>query len=127
MSLNAPLWYIIPEETARIAQAAFPKGTRFMKMRDVFGPIYSNAAFTHLFPHNGQPAQDPARLALILIMQFADGLSLLQAIYAPNAPAALRDLSAVGTLRQIWLQQYYAAERPEAVRWREQDDLPPGA
>jgi len=68
MSLNAPLGYAVPEETARVAQAAFPKGTRYMKMRDVFGPIYSNAAFAHLFPRDGQPAEDPARLALVLII-----------------------------------------------------------
>ena len=275
MSLNAPLGYAIPEQTVRVAQAAFPKRTRYMQMRDVFGPIYSNAVFADLFPHNRQPAQDPARLALILSMQFADGLSdaqaadavrgridwkyalaleitdpgfdasvlsefrgrlsagsaeellfitmldllreqglikargkqptdsthilaaigvinrlmcvgetlrdalnelavlapdwlpalitpdwfdrytqrreefrlpsakkepialanligadgltLLQAIYSPSAPAALRDLPGVTTLRQIWLQQYYVVERPEALRWRAEDDLPPGA
>jgi transposase len=74
MSLNAPLGYVVPEETARVAQAAFPKGTRYMQMRDVFGPIYSNPAFAHLFPHNGQPAEDPARLALVLMMRFGDAL-----------------------------------------------------
>src|SRR5919204_3429441 len=79
MSLNAPLGYAIPEETVRVALAAFPKGTRYMQMRDVFGPIYTNAAFAHLFPRDGQPAEDPARLALVLIMQFADGLSDAQA------------------------------------------------
>jgi transposase len=33
-------------------------------------------------PYNGQPAEDPARLALVLIMQFADGLSDEQAVDA---------------------------------------------
>ena len=30
----------IPEETVRVAQAAFPNSTRFMQMRDQLGPIY---------------------------------------------------------------------------------------
>ena len=275
MSLNAPLGYVVPEETARLAQAAFPKGTRYMQMRDVFGPIYSNPAFAHLFPHNGQPAEDPARLALVLIMQFADGLSdeqaadavrgridwkyalaleitdpgfdasvlsefrkrliagsaeellfttmldllrerglikargkqrtdsthvlaavrvinrlmcvgetlrqalnqlavvapdwlraqitpdwfdrysqrmeefrlptaktertalanqigadgwmILTAVFAPEAPETVRDLPALQILRQVWLQQYYGAASAAAVRWRAEDDLPPGA
>jgi hypothetical protein len=61
MSLNAPLAYCIPDVTVRVAQAAFPNGTRYMQMSDVFGPIYTNAAFAHLFPRDGQPAEDPAR------------------------------------------------------------------
>ncbi len=79
MSLRAPLMYSIPEETARVARAAFPKGNPYMRMHDQLGPIYSNPMFAHLFPNNGQPAEDPARLALVLIMAFAEGLSDRQA------------------------------------------------
>src|SRR5215213_7584695 len=75
MSLRAPLFYLIPEQTAQIAQAAFPKGNPYMRMRDALGPIYSNPDFTHLFPKEGQPAEAPAQLALVTIMQFAEGLS----------------------------------------------------
>jgi len=71
--------YCIPEETARVARAAFPKGNPYMRMHDELGPIYSNPMFAHLFPDTGQPAQDPARLALVLIMAFAEGLSDRQA------------------------------------------------
>jgi transposase len=35
--------------------------------------------FAHLFPNDGHPAEDPARLALVLIMAFAEGLSDRQA------------------------------------------------
>jgi transposase len=31
----------VPELTAEIAHAAFPKGNRYMKMRDELGTIYS--------------------------------------------------------------------------------------
>jgi transposase len=37
-----------------------------------------------------------------------DGFDLLDAIYVPTAPIELRWLKAVETLRQVWLQQYYA-------------------
>src|SRR5918912_3804124 len=90
MSLNAPLGYAIPEETVRVAQAAFPKGTRYMQMRDAFGPIYTNPLFAHLFPRDGQPAEDPARLALVLIMAFAEGLSDRQAAGAVRSRIDLK-------------------------------------
>ena len=79
MSLRTSLDSTIPEETTRVARAAFPKGNVFMQMRDALGPLYTNAQFASLFSHTGQPAEDPARLALILVMQFAEGLSDRQA------------------------------------------------
>ncbi len=79
MSLNAPLFYIIPEETVRVAQAAFPKGNRYLRLRDTLGPLFHNPDFAHLFSHTGQPAFDPARLAVITILQFAERLSDQQA------------------------------------------------
>ena len=75
MSLRAPLFYLIPEQTAQVARAAFPKGNPYMRMRDALGPIYINPAFTQLFPNDGQPAEAPAHLALVTIMQFAEALS----------------------------------------------------
>jgi transposase len=79
MSLRSPLAYTIPAETIRVAQAAFPKGTLYMQMADAFGMLYTNQEFAALFATTGQPALDPARLALVLVMQFAEGLSDLQA------------------------------------------------
>jgi transposase len=70
-----PASYVIPEETVRIARAAFPKGNPYMRMRDELGPIYNHQQFAPLFSNLGQPAEDPAQLALITIMQFAEGLS----------------------------------------------------
>jgi transposase len=79
MSLPASPDFPIPEETVRVAHAAFPKGNVFMRMRDALGPIYSNPQFAHLFSQTGQPAEAPARLALVLVMQFAEGLADRQA------------------------------------------------
>src|SRR5574341_2436398 len=82
MSLQAAPSAPIPAETARIAQAAFPKGTLCMQMRDTLGPRYEDAQFAALFSPTGQPAEAPARLALVLILQFAEGLSDRQAAEA---------------------------------------------
>jgi transposase len=79
MSLRAPLAYALPDETVRIARAAFPKGNPYMRMRDALGSIYTNPDFAALFPRRGQPAEAPAHLALVTIMQFAEGLSDAQA------------------------------------------------
>jgi transposase len=62
----------IPEETARVAHAIYPKGNVFMQMRDELGTIYQDEAFAHLFSHTGQPAEAPWRLALVTVMQFAE-------------------------------------------------------
>ncbi len=75
----------IPEETARIAHAAFPKGTPVMRMRDTFDPLYTDLQFADLYPREGQPAEAPAHLALVTIMQFAEGLSDRQAADAVRA------------------------------------------
>ena len=45
----------VPEDTARIAVAAFPKGGIFMKMRDELGAIYEDESFAHLLPKRGEP------------------------------------------------------------------------
>lgn len=79
MSLRAPLFYCIPEQTEQVARAAFPKGNPYMAMRDAMGPIYHNPDFAQLFPKEGQPAEAPAQLALVTVMQFAEGLSDEQA------------------------------------------------
>lgn len=59
MSLRAPLFSLIPEQTVQVARAAFPKGNQYMAMRDAMGPIYRNPDFAHLFPKEGQPAEAP--------------------------------------------------------------------
>jgi len=85
MSLRAPLAYSIPEHTAQVAHAAFPKGNPYMCMRDTLGPIYINPEFAALFSTTGQPAEAPAHLALVTVMQFAEGLSDPQAADAVRA------------------------------------------
>ena len=55
MSLKAKAIPKIPEETARVARAAFPKGNLYVKMRDEIGTFYEDTDFADLFPTRGQP------------------------------------------------------------------------
>ena len=68
-----------PEETRRVARAAFPKGTLCLDIADALGPIYQDSQFTGLFPRLGQPAAAPATLALATVLQYVEGLSDRQA------------------------------------------------
>ena len=53
-----------------------------------------------------------------------DGINLLAAINAADAPAFLREVPAVEILRRIWLQNYVWVEGK--LHWRSNDNLPPG-
>jgi transposase len=55
----------------------------------------------------------------------ADGTALLTAVHAPGAPAWLREVPAVETLRRVWVQNYRQDE--EGVQWRADDDIPPSS
>jgi transposase len=82
MSLHPQAIGPVPDETARVAHTACPKGNPSIVMRDLLGPLYEDKHFVTLFPPQGQPALAPWRLALVTIMQFAEGLSDRQAAEA---------------------------------------------
>jgi transposase len=75
----------IPAETKKVAQAAFPNGNLVMKMRDELGRLYADEQFQDLFPERGQPAESPALLAFVVVLQFAEGLTDRQAADAVRA------------------------------------------
>ena len=79
MSLHLQAIPPIPEETAGVAHIVLPKGITCMHMRDHLGTLYQDQDFADLFPTKGQPAEAPWRLALISIMQYAEGLTDRQA------------------------------------------------
>ena len=85
MSLRSEPIGPVPEETARVARAAFPRGNLYVQLRDVLGVVYEDASFVGLFAVRGRPAEVPWRLALITVMQFAEGLSDRQAAEAVRA------------------------------------------
>jgi transposase len=79
MSLRVEPIGEIPAETARVARAAFPKGTVVMRLRDEFSALYQNEDFRNLYPTRGQPALPAWRLALVTVFQFLEHLSDRQA------------------------------------------------
>ncbi len=72
----------IPAETARVARAAYPKGSLAMRLRDELGAIYRDEHFVGLFASRGQPAEAPWRLAIVLVLQYVEGLTDRQAAEA---------------------------------------------
>jgi transposase len=86
MTLHPIEQWKIPAQTVEIARAAFPKGNAYMKMYDELGQLYLDNDFNELFPVRvGQSAMSPAQLALITVMQFAEGLTDRQAAEAVRA------------------------------------------
>lgn len=75
----------VPAETARVAHAAFPNGSRYLQMRDALGTIFTDTDFAALYSARGRPVEAPWRLALVTVMQFAEGLSDRQAAEAVRA------------------------------------------
>jgi transposase len=49
----------------------------------------------------------------------------LNAIFDKTSPTWLRQIPAVETLRQVWIQQYYYSD--DKIRWRTQEAAPPAS
>jgi len=80
MTLHPIGQWTIPPDTRKVAEAAFPKGNVYMKMSSILGQLYSDEDFCDLYRARcGKEAISPARLALVTVMQFAEGLSDRQA------------------------------------------------
>ena len=127
----------VPEETARVAHAAFPKGHPSLTLRDALGPSFQDEDCTALFPAWGQPALSPWRLALVTIRQFREHLADRQAAEAVRARLdwkyllslelidpgcdfsvlrACRDRLLAGSAEGLRLEQ--VLERCRALGWR---------
>src|SRR5215218_1601230 len=85
MSLKPDPIQPVPEETVRVARAAFRKGNPLLKLRDELGTIFSDEDFADLFPRLGQPGLAPWRLALVTLLQFRESLADRQAAEAVRA------------------------------------------
>ena len=75
MSLKPQPIQPVPEMTAEVARAAFPKGNPYLKFRDKLETIFTDDDFADLYPIKGQPATAPWRLAFITILQYRENLS----------------------------------------------------
>ncbi|SDT83263.1 Transposase domain [Streptomyces sp. TLI_053] len=85
MSLRPERSGEIPAETVRVARAAFPKGSLAIRVRDELGALLCDEQFADLSPARGKPAWSPGRLALVLVLQFVEGLTDRQAAEAARA------------------------------------------
>lgn len=85
MSLHPHLIAPVPEDTARVAHAAFPKGHPYLTFREALGTLFQDEDFASLYAHTGQPGFTPWRLALVTIMQFRENLADRQAAEAVRA------------------------------------------
>lgn len=79
MSMLARRRSAVPKETARVARSIYPEGNTVMRMLDVLRLAVADEDFADLFPVRGQPAESPARLALVTLLQFMEGLTDRQA------------------------------------------------
>jgi transposase len=59
-----------------------PKGNLYLQMRDVLGAIYTDEQFADLFANRWRPVVAPWQLALVTVIQFAEGLADRQAAEA---------------------------------------------
>ncbi len=75
----------VPDDTARVARAAFRPRNPYLILRDRLGTLFTDADFADLYPKRGQPAYAPWRLAPVTLMQFREGLSDRQAAEAVRA------------------------------------------
>ena len=69
----------VPEQTALVARAAFPKGNPYLTLRDELGSVFEDSDFEELFATVGQQALQPWRTALVTVLQFRENLSDRQA------------------------------------------------
>ncbi len=79
MSFKARRDFTIPDQTATVAAAAFPKGTLCLTIRDELGPIYNDEEFAPLFSGRGQPGIAPGLLATVIVLQYLENLTDRQA------------------------------------------------
>ena len=82
MSLPAQQPSTIPEQTARVARAIYPNGNPVMRLLDALHLVVTDSDFADPFPLRGQPGESPARLALVSLLQFMEGLTDRQAAEA---------------------------------------------
>ncbi|MEV6058253.1 IS1182 family transposase [Streptomyces sp. NPDC052107] len=85
MSLESWSGGEIPELTRRVACRAFPKGSLAIRLRDSLGQVFDDMLFAAAFPSDGRPAASPGALAMVSVMQYAEGLSDRQAAEAVRA------------------------------------------
>jgi hypothetical protein len=57
MSFDAKRTYNVPDQTAQVARAIFPKGNLVMRLHDDLHSVVAGRDFADLFPTRGRPAE----------------------------------------------------------------------
>lgn len=65
----------VPTATRRVTEAVFPSGTLATRVRGLLGPVFYDSDFVDLFSCTGRPAAAPGRLAMVMVLQYAENLS----------------------------------------------------
>lgn len=94
--------YEIPAMRAAVARAAFPKGNAVMTIRDELGSLFEDVDFAALYPPMGQPAESPARLALVTILQFMENLTDREAADAVRSRIELEGILTPACFATAW-------------------------
>jgi transposase len=80
MALHPQTLPPVPDATIAAVRAAFPKGNLYVDLRTEFGLLYDDQLFADLYPPQGRPVEvAPWRLALVVVMQYIEGLTDRQA------------------------------------------------
>ena len=79
MSLQPRRLPEIPADTARVAGAAFPRGSLAIRIRDQLGEVWSDQRFQGLYGVRGKPGISPAQLMIVLVLAVAENLTDRQA------------------------------------------------
>jgi hypothetical protein len=95
MSVQPRAWSEVPEQTAVVAGAAFPKGTLAMRVRDGLPELFADEEFVSAFGVRGRPGISSGWLALVTVLQFAEGLTDRQAADAVRP-------GSTGSTRSVW-------------------------
>src|ERR687895_1425311 len=70
----------VPEATEAAVRAAFPRGNLYVDLRMAFGTLYDDQLFADLYADRGPPVEVATwRLALVVVMQYIEGLTDRQA------------------------------------------------
>ena len=73
------MWPEVPDQTAAVARAAFPRGSLPVRLRDHLGAWCSDADFAGLYDAGGRPGLSQAQLMTVTVLQFAENLTDRQA------------------------------------------------
>jgi transposase len=75
MSLRNESFPALPEDTARVARAAFKrKGNIYLTIGDQLGAVFESLDFGQMYAADGKPALSPNLLALVTVFQFMENL-----------------------------------------------------